>query len=230
MLFLLLSLSGFLCEPTSAPWSSKSPDFNICGMIWIDALTSAANSARTTAGSWARMEENSARSYSVKKFNLLQIVNIILNTEKSITLHWNLALWLFRFFFNYKLKIYKNFVSTIMPLSKSATTTHFLVIVVIVTDALKPSMNFASNHFDLERTWRRLFQKHAYVVHTKFGITCLNVPQQCRQVTINHDYRLRLPHSCFYEKQYFYDLPTLLGDIQTSDTKFSVYNIRMFLE
>jgi hypothetical protein len=33
----------------------------------------------------------------------------------------------------YKPKIYKNFVSTIMPLPKSATTTHFLVIVVIVT-------------------------------------------------------------------------------------------------
>jgi len=27
-------------------------------------------------------------------------------------------------------------------------------------------MNFASNHFDLERTWRRLFQKHAYVAST----------------------------------------------------------------
>ena len=32
----------------------------------------------------------------------------------------------------YKPKIYKNFASTIMPLPKSATTTHFLVIVVIV--------------------------------------------------------------------------------------------------
>jgi hypothetical protein len=52
-------------------------------------------------------------------------------------------------------------------------------------DALKHLMNFASNHFDLERAWRRLFQKHAYVVRTKFGITCLNVPQQCwRYITI----------------------------------------------
>ena len=32
----------------------------------------------------------------VKKYNLLQIFNIILNTEISITLHWNLAHWLFR--------------------------------------------------------------------------------------------------------------------------------------
>jgi hypothetical protein len=32
----------------------------------------------------------------VKKYNLLQIVNIILNTEISIALHWNLAHWLFR--------------------------------------------------------------------------------------------------------------------------------------
>jgi hypothetical protein len=32
----------------------------------------------------------------VKKYNLLQIFNIILNTEISITLHWNLEHWLFR--------------------------------------------------------------------------------------------------------------------------------------
>ena len=33
----------------------------------------------------------------VKKYNLLQIFNIILKTEISITLHWNLAYWLIRF-------------------------------------------------------------------------------------------------------------------------------------
>ena len=38
------------------------------------------------------------------------------------------------------------------------------------------------------------------------------------------------PKIVFHEKQYFYVPPTLLGDIQTSDTKFSAYDIRMFLE
>jgi hypothetical protein len=38
------------------------------------------------------------------------------------------------------------------------------------------------------------------------------------------------PKIVFHEKQYFYVPPTLLGDIQKGDTKFSAYDIRMFLE
>jgi hypothetical protein len=38
----------------------------------------------------------------VKKYNLLQIFNIILNTEISITLHWHLAHWLFRLYSSLK--------------------------------------------------------------------------------------------------------------------------------
>jgi hypothetical protein len=38
------------------------------------------------------------------------------------------------------------------------------------------------------------------------------------------------PKIVFHEKQYVYVPPTLLGDIQTSDIKFSANDIRMFLE